>query len=114
VFGLLGCVAFLVQIFYLASFLARGRTAVTIMAGRIIYRHHGFFGERELGFEKIISATVKSPGIELRSANSNRRARIEIKYRKPDNRPGKFSIFLFGIDKPDRLIEVLKERIKFE
>jgi hypothetical protein len=88
----------------------------------IITDHRIFFGpymvkkvflddsrKPELNFGQIISATI----LERKPPFCFER-RIEIRVRKPDNRVCSCFINLLSIDTPEKLIEILKQRIKFE
>jgi hypothetical protein len=74
--------------------------AIVIVDQKIAVRSL-YFGKREIGFAQIISAAII-------------REKIKLKYKKANNKEGSFSIaYVREIDDSERLVDVLKQRIKF-
>ena len=80
---------------------------VIVVTERSIIQRRSLGREREVNFGRIIS-------VDDNKRNSHFFRKIKIKFRKPDNKIGSFSIDLSMIKNPEILIEFLKQKIKFE
>ena len=85
---------------------ARNKPTVTIMDKKLIFRPYCFY-KREVDFGQIISGSIKGGIFELTE-------RIKIEFKRSNNKVGSFSIYLCAIDNHERLIDILKQHIKFE
>lgn len=88
-------------------FKTKNDPAVTVGDRGITFRSR-FHMKCEIGFEKIISATTTT-GI----FRDKDKERIKIRFRKPNNNESMASIYIGGIKDSERLVELLKQRIKF-
>jgi len=69
------------------------------------------FRTLKLGFEQIVSASIKDM-ITTQFGKADKV--IEIRFRRPSGKEGSFYIFISKISRHERLIDILKQRIKFQ
>ena len=103
-------IALVLVVFYGLMFfinLMKNDPVVTVR-DRVIAFRSGPLRKCEIGFEKIISATA-TKGIFRDKDNE----RIKIRFRKPNDNESVASIYIGGIEGSERLVELLKQHIKF-
>ena len=101
-------IAVIAVVFSGVRFFKKKNDPIVITGDRGITLRSQLFRKCEIGFEKIISATLTT-GI-LRDKDNER---IKIRFRKPNNEESIASIYIGGIGDSERLVELLKQRIKF-
>lgn len=95
----------------------RNKTAITITDGKMIFEPSSFQNlfrnicRFELAFEQIISASIKES--QIRSITFSWGKRIELRFREGDNKERVMHLYLDRIENHARLVDILKQRIKF-
>lgn len=95
----------------------RNKTAVTITDGKMILEPSSFGNlflnicRFELVFERIISASIKES--QSRSITFSWGKIIELRFRERDNKERILHLYLDRIENHEKLLDILKQRIKF-
>ncbi|HEX9917194.1 MAG TPA: hypothetical protein VGB16_05605 [candidate division Zixibacteria bacterium] len=100
-------------------FKVKSKPAITITDNKIVFGPYivkRFFGDGrklELNFGQIISAVVIDNWNIFVRPLFGKRKDIEVKFKIDDDKVRSFHIYLSVVDNPERLIEILKQHIKF-